>query len=117
MVQTRASAFPPGTLILATLNSPREKFWGVLLDLSVAGITMRGIELSSFDDTAAMVRNSDPVSATTVFFPLMRVERIELDIENGEIPSLGHRFNSKAGMSPLKFLRVAEIFDESGRSE
>ena len=53
------SGFPlsvPGCAVLITLHNPREKFWGALLELSGAGIVIRGIDLNSFDDFAAMAK-------------------------------------------------------------
>lgn len=84
-------------LVLVTLNMPREKFWGAILGLSTAGLSVRGIDLNSFEDFASQVRGGEAVSAAAVFFPMHRIERIELDARNGEIPSLGDRFQSKTG--------------------
>lgn len=83
--------------MLATLNGPREKFWGTILELTMAGVGMRGIDLNSFDDFARLIRDGEPVSATAVFFPMHRVERIEVDSRNGDIPSLCERFLAKTG--------------------
>ena len=65
----------PGCAVLITLHNPREKFWGALLELSGAGIVIRGIDLNSFDDFAAMAKAGEPLSTATVFFPLLRVEK------------------------------------------
>ena len=92
-------AFPPKSIVLITLNSPREKFWGSLLSVSGAGVSVRGIELISLDDFAHQIRAEEPVSTHTVFFPMHRVERMELDVRNGDIPSIQERFQSKSGKS------------------
>jgi len=92
-------AFPPKSIVLITLNSPREKFWGSLLSVSGAGISVRGIELISLDDFAHQIRADEPVSTHTVFFPMHRIERMELDVRNGDIPSIQERFQSKSGKS------------------
>jgi hypothetical protein len=92
-------AFPSKSIVLITLNSPREKFWGSLLSISGAGISVRGIELSSLEDFARQIRAEEPVSPHTVFFPMHRVERMELDLRNGEIPSIQERFEKKSGKS------------------
>lgn len=91
--------FPPNSIVLITLNSPREKFWGAVLSVSAAGISVRGIDLNSLEDFARQVREEEPVSAHVVFFPMHRVERVELDLRNGEIPSIQERFESKSGRS------------------
>ncbi|MBV9086566.1 MAG: hypothetical protein JOY79_03710, partial [Acidobacteriaceae bacterium] len=83
-----APVFVPGTLVLVTLSSPREKFWGAVLEISSAGLSLRGIDLNSFDDFAGQIKSGEPPMAGAVFFPMHRVERMELDATNGEFPSL-----------------------------
>ena len=96
----RQAGLPPfhaGTLVLVTLNNPREKFWGSILELTPAGLSIRGIDLNSFDDFAGQVKAGDPVTAGSVFFPMHRIERVDLDAHNGEFPSLEERFQNKTG--------------------
>src|ERR1700742_3170779 len=100
------SPFAHGALVLITLNSPREKFWGAVLDVNPAGISVRGIDLVSFDEITAMLRSDDHVMPATVFFPLNRMERMELDVSNGPIPSLAERFAAKSGHSAAQFFGV-----------
>jgi hypothetical protein len=97
--------FSPGAIVLLSLANPREKFWGVLLELSPTGIGVRGIELSSFDETVRMVRHEEPISPSEVFFPIHRIERIEIDAPNCGIPSLTERFESVTGSELTLFLR------------
>ena len=89
--------FSSGSVVIVTLNMPREKFWGTLLALTPAGASLRGIDLNSLDDLARQVREGDQVNANIVFFPMHRIERIEADTRNGEIPSVQERFETKAG--------------------
>ena len=103
-----SQVFAPGVLVLVSLNSPREKFWGAILDVSPSGVSLRGIDLNSFDDFAGLVRAGEPVTASAVFFPMHRVERMEADVRNGDIPSLRERFESKAGCG------VADLFGSPG---
>lgn len=97
--------FLPGSMVLVTLNTPREKFWGMLLSLDQAGISLRGIDLPSLDDFAQLVKSGEATIASAVFFPMHRIERIELDAANGEIPSLADQFAAKAGKSASKFFQ------------
>ena len=60
-------AFPSKSIVLITLNSPREKFWGSLLSISGAGISVRAIELNSLEDFARQIRAEEPVSPTRSF--------------------------------------------------
>ena len=89
--------FSAGKVVIVTLNMPREKFWGTLLALTPAGASLRGVDLNSLDDFARQVRDGDDVNANMVFFPMHRIERIESDTRNGDIPSLQERFQNKAG--------------------
>jgi hypothetical protein len=89
--------FAEHSVVLVTLNSPREKYWGSVIAISGAGISLRGIDLHSFEDFARQVKNGEEVQPNSVFFPMHRVERMELDARNGEIPSMQERFASKAG--------------------
>ena len=116
MPETAAAAiFARGTVVLVTLNTPREKFWGVMLELTPAGLGVRGINLNSFDDFASLVREREPVAAGAVFFPMHRVERIELDLCNGSIPSLAERFASKSGRDLAEVLGLSEFSAERQR--
>ncbi len=104
--------FARGAVVLVTLNSPREKFWGAILELTSAGLGVRGIDLNSFDDFARLVREGEPVAAGAVFFPMHRVERVELDTRNGSIPSLGERFAAKSGQPVAALFSVPELAAE-----
>jgi hypothetical protein len=96
--------FRPGTMVVTTLASPREKFWGAILSLSAEGLSLRGIELASFEDLVALVKDGEPFSLGVVFFPMHRVERMELDLPDGNIPSLSQRFTAKTGLDPVTLL-------------
>ena len=104
-----------GAVVLATLNNTRETFWGAVLGLDPAGLSLRGVELSSFEDTTNMVIAGEPMSAATLFFPMHRVERIELDLPEGAIPSLSQRFTTRTGFDPADVLvRGASNVDSGG---
>jgi hypothetical protein len=96
--------FSPGALVVVTLGSPREKFWGMILSLAPAGVSLSGIELGSFEDLAVMVKEGEPFAPSLVFFPMHRIERIELDLPDGTLPSLSQRFFAKTGIQPPSFL-------------
>ena len=93
--------FQPRTMVVLTLGNPREKFWGVLLSLSPEGVSLCGIELASFEDLVSMVKDGEQVSPGVVFFPTHRMERMELDLPDGNISSLSQRFATKTGLDPL----------------
>ncbi|MEO5936801.1 MAG: hypothetical protein ABIP81_06270 [Terriglobales bacterium] len=107
----QGSEFSAGSVVLVSLNTPREKFWGAILAISAAGVSLRGIDLQSFEDFMRQVKAGDEVSPSAVFFPMHRIERIELDQRNGEIPSMQDRFESKTGVT------FHGLFSASGSSK
>jgi hypothetical protein len=92
--------FSPGAVVIATLCSPREKFWGMILTLAPEGLSLSGAELASFEDLTVMVRDGEPFTPAIVFFPMHRIERVELDSPDGNLPSLSQRFQIKTGLEP-----------------
>lgn len=92
--------------MIATLCNPREKFWGMILALAPAGVSLSGAELASFEDLAVMVRDGEPFTPAVVFFPMHRIERVELDLPDGSLPSLSQRFHAKTGLEPSTVLSL-----------
>lgn len=105
----RAVPFQPGTIVVVTLGNPREKFWGAILALAPEGLSLRGIELASFEDLVTMVKEGEPFSPGVVFFPMHRLERMELDLPDGSLPSLSQRFATKTGSDPAALLTAGYI--------
>jgi len=99
-----ASPFRAGALVIATLTSPREKFWGAILHLGPEGISLRGVDLASFENLATQIKSGEPFTAGVVFFPMHRVERMELDLPEGNLLSLAQRFAEKTGQDPVPLL-------------
>jgi len=108
------SPFRPGALVIATLMNPREKFWGAILHLSAEGLGLRGVDVASFDDLASQIKAGEPFTSGVVFFPMHRVERMELDLPEGDLLSLAQRFAQKTGQDPAPLL-VSEFLSHSGR--
>ena len=98
--------FDRDSLVIVNLVNPKEKFFGVLTALSPAGITLRGINLDSFDDwLRQLARREEPnLDLITMFVPLFRVERIFLDEPSGSIKSYGPRFEEIVGMTVQRYL-------------
>lgn len=94
------------SIVILTLNSPRERIWGELVALTPAGITVRGIELNAFEEVLRQIAAGEAGlgALSTVFYPMHRIERMALDETVGEIPSLAERFQSKVGLTVLEFL-------------
>src|SRR5260370_5110667 len=96
--------FAPGAMVVLTLSAPREKFWGMILALTPEGVSLSGIELASFEDLVVMVKDGEPFTPAVVFFPMHRIGRIDLDVPDGNLPSLSQRFAAKTGQEPSTFL-------------
>ncbi len=99
-------AMARGSIVILNLVNPSEKYFGVLESLTRPGVTLRCINLSSFDDWLRSVAN-DPRPAlglATVFFPLSRVERMFLDEQVGEVESLSQTFERRVGRPVTEYL-------------
>ncbi len=98
--------FEKNALVIINLVNPKEKFFGVLLALSPAGLTVRAINLDSFDDWVRQVAHGEEsdLDLITTFVPLFRVERIFLDEPLGAIKSYAQRFEESVGTPLAKYL-------------
>ena len=106
--KTASAPFVPGSMVVVTLGNPRDKFWGMILALAPEGLSMSGLELASFEDFVIMVKDGESVTPAVVFFPMHRIERIELDLPDGSLPSLSQRFSAKTGLDPVATLDSPE---------
>jgi hypothetical protein len=95
-----AKGFPPSAFVLATLSNPREKFWGRLLDLDLRGIVLCGVLLDSFDDFVRQLRDGEVAVPVTVFYPMHRIQSVELERSDGPVLSLQERFQQVTGFNP-----------------
>ncbi len=100
--------------VLVHLTAPTEKFWGILESLDATGVVLRGISVSSFDDWVTQItRDRSPsLGLSTMFVPLLRVERIFLDEQVGEVESYCQRFQIRAGLSVEEYLGLADAADD-----
>jgi len=108
----RRNPFFPGALVIVTLCNPREKFWGMILALAPEGLSLSGAELASFEDLTVMVKDGEPFTPAVVFFPMHRIERVELDLPDGNLPSLSQRFFAKTGLQPSAALAPSSASQE-----
>ncbi len=96
----------PHSIVILNLHTPKEKIWGELLAINTAGITVRGIDLNSFDHFIRQLNEPDGERAgvPTLFFPMTRIERVALDEPAGSIPSMNELFARKVGRGLLDYL-------------
>jgi hypothetical protein len=96
-----------GSAILVVLHSPREKCWGMLDEITNAGVFLRGLDLNAFDDwMSALVHNEPFMGLSSQFFPMWRVERISRDEMSGEVPSLSQQVEQRTGRSFEELMKV-----------
>jgi hypothetical protein len=109
----------PGSLVIVHLVQPTEKFWGILQELGVAGVMLRGINVSSFDDWMAQAsrKGEQTLGLSTMFVPLFRVERVFLDEAVGEVESYRQRFTQRVGMNVERYLGMHGEEDSEESSE
>jgi hypothetical protein len=89
-----------GSPVLLVMHSPREKCWGMLDEITAAGVFLRGLDLNAFDDwVGAIVHNEPFVGLGSLFFPMWRVERIARDETSGEVPSMVQQVEERTGRS------------------
>jgi hypothetical protein len=96
----------PHSIVIVSLHTPKEKIWGELLAINTAGITIRGIDLNSFDHFIRQINlpDTERVGMPTLFFPMTRIERIALDEPSGAIPSMDELFTRKVGRNLSEYL-------------
>jgi hypothetical protein len=95
----------PGSVVVAYIQNPRERFWGVVRTLDPVGLVIEGIDLDSFDDWVRQVAaGGEGLSLSIVFFPLLRVEKLLLDADTGAVPSLSRQFERRVGRTLLEFM-------------
>ncbi len=100
-----SSPLRSGSVVVAYIQNPRERFWGVIHALDSTGLVMEGIDLNSFDDWVRQVaEGGEGLSLSTVFFPLLRVEKLLLDADSGAVPSLSQQFERRVGRTLREFM-------------
>ena len=105
---------PPGSAVIVNLTGPSEKYWGLLGEIGVAGVLIRGIGIESFDDWTAQAARGEErtLDLATMFFPLFRIERIFLDEPVGEVESYCQRFAKRVGRPVEEYLGLEALEDE-----
>ena len=96
--------FDQGDSVIIILREPREKLLGILDEITTAGVTLRGIDLSYFEDWVRSIVADEPhLPMNDYFFPMWRVERMTRDEPTGEIPSMAEQFEERTGKNLVEF--------------
>lgn len=93
-----------GESVVVVLHTPREKLLGVLDEISPAGISVRSVDLSYFDDWCSSIANGEPyLPMTDSFVPMWRVEKLSRDAGTEDSPSLTDQFRRRTGRELAEF--------------
>ena len=96
--------FASGDTVIVILRDPREKLLGVLSEIDPAGITIRAIDLSYFEDWVQSIVSGEPhLPMNDLFLPMWRLEKVSRDEPNGEIPSMTEQFEARTKRSFSEF--------------
>lgn len=93
-----------GEIVIAILQNPREKMFGVLHEINPSGIFLRGINLNYFDEWIKAIKSGEPyLPMQDAFYPMWRVERISLDESAAGMPSLSEQFEQRTELKIEEF--------------
>lgn len=94
----------PGESVIVVLHSPREKLLGVLEEINTAGVSLRAVDLSYFDDWCRSIANGEQyLPMNDYFLPMWRVERIMRDEGTPDAPSMTGIFKQRTGQDMIEF--------------
>jgi len=95
-----------GEVVVVSCSGPKEKFWGVLLDLTVAGATMRGIPVDACEDWLRQhaSEGSSMIGPATIFLPAHRLDRIEIEESSDAVECFADRFRRVVRRDPREVL-------------
>jgi hypothetical protein len=94
----------PNSIVILSLQGPKEKVWGELLAITPAGITIRGVDINFFEELLRQaVAEKTGGAVSTAFYPMHRVERMTVDEGSPDVPSLADRFQKRVGASFQEF--------------
>ncbi len=93
-----------GESVIVVLHTPREKLLGILHEINPAGIFLRAIELSYFDDwCSSIVEGEQYLPMSDYFLPMWRMERMMRDEHGPGAPSMAEQFAQRTGKSLTDF--------------
>ena len=99
-------AIGTGSLVVIHCANPREKQWGLLLQMDALGLVVRGLDLDAVEDWLAQeLRGGEELIAPSTFFvPTHRLVRIDLDESGPVVTGYGDRFQRESGRDVRRVL-------------
>jgi hypothetical protein len=83
----------PGDAVILVLHTPREKLFGLLDEVSSAGLYVRAIDLSYFDDWCRSIADGEQyLPMSDYFLPMWRLERMMRDEGS---PTMAEQFEER----------------------
>lgn len=90
-----------GESVIAMLHTPREKLFGIVQEISSAGIFIRAIDLDYFDDWCRSIADGEPaLPMSDYFLPMWRLERMMRD---DGTPPMAEQFKQRTGFELAEF--------------
>ena len=78
-----------GSFVHVHLIEPTEQFWGKLIKLTEAGVILRGIDVRQIEVFKYQFNKDERmVFPQTIFFPMRRIQKVDLDEPMDELPSV-----------------------------
>jgi hypothetical protein len=116
---TNEVGIPEGVMVVIFLEHPKEKVWGMLNSISSAGIVLRGLDITSFEDWMRQEGRDEEkeIGPYTLFFPMHRVVRVEQDETVGPVLSYAERFLKEVGRSCVDSLRAPTSGSDDRKTE
>lgn len=85
----------PGDAVILVLHTPREKLFGLLSEISPAGLFVRAIDLGYFDDWCRSIADGEQyLPMSDYFLPMWRLERMVRDEGS---PTMAEQFAERTG--------------------
>ena len=99
-----------GAVVIVHCRDPKEKFWGLLQRLDGVGVALRGLDLGGVEDWLRQEAAGGErlLTPSTLFIPLHRVQRIDLDEAVGPVAGFAERFRDVTGADVREVLGVDE---------
>lgn len=99
----------PGDFVNIYLIDPIEKIWGRLVQIDTAGIVVRGIDVKWIESFRYQCNKTEQeVFPQTSFWPMRRVQRIDMDEAMSGIPSVIDSIIRSTGMSADEIISLPD---------
>ena len=104
------SSLDVGDIVIVHCRDPKEKFWGLLERLDAVGVAVRGLDLGGVEDWIRQEAAGGErlLTPSTLFLPMHRVQRIDLDEAVGPVKALAERYRTATGGDISKALGADE---------